>query len=500
MKNKRLFYNTLVAIINQIVVLISSFIIPRMIITKYGSDVNGLITSITQFLGFIVLMDMGVGAVVKSTLYKPLSENDNVEISKIVKSAKKFYNKVGLLLIFYIFLLCCVYPMISKNSFDSSFVILLIIAISISSIAQYFVGIVNQLLLDADQKSYIQLALNIIAVILNTILCVALINWNASIHLVKIIASIVLLIKPFGMFIYVKKKYYINKDVKLTEEPIKQKKNGIAQHVAAYILSNTDIVVLTIFSSLKNVSIYNVYYLVVAGIRQVITTLTVGFDAYFGNLYAKKSKVLNKVFDEYEWVVHTIVTLLFSITAVLICPFVNVYTLNVLDANYIYPFFGILMTAAFGIYCIRLPYNTIVLAAGHYKQTQTSAIIEALINIVVSILLVNKIGLCGVAIGTLLAMTYRTFYLVFYLKDTILNREVKHFIKHLVIDIIIAITVYGTTVWLSSYSQSYIEWIILAIKVCGIAITESIIINLIFYNKYIRVLVNGLKRKKNNSN
>ena len=66
-------------------------------------------------------------------------------------------------------------------------------------------------------------------------------------------------------------------------------------------------------------------------------------------------------------------------------------------------------------YCLRLPYNAMVFAAGHYKQTQLSAIIEAVINIVVSVVLVSKWGLVGVAIGTFAAMTYRTLYLVLYL-------------------------------------------------------------------------------------
>lgn len=75
-----------------------------------------------------------------------------------------------------------------------------------------------------------------------------------------------------------------------------------------------------------------------------------------------------------------------------------------------------MITFAQASYCLRLPYNIMVLAAGHYKQTQWSAIIEATINVVVSILFVFYFGLVGVAIGTLAAMIYRTLYLAIYLK------------------------------------------------------------------------------------
>ena len=40
----------------------------------YGSDVNGLVSSITQFLGYIALVEGGVGGVIRAALYKPLAK------------------------------------------------------------------------------------------------------------------------------------------------------------------------------------------------------------------------------------------------------------------------------------------------------------------------------------------------------------------------------------------------------------------------------------------
>ncbi len=142
-----------------------------------------------------------------------------------------------------------------------------------------------------------------------------------------------------------------------------------------------------------------------------------------GNMLAKnETDELNRSFSHIEWFLHTLVTLVFSVTAVLIVPFVRVYTADISDANYIVPSFAYLITIAQAAYCLRLPYNIMVLAAGHYKQTQWSAIIEAVINIVVSVVLVFNFGLIGVAIGTLAAMAYRTVYLAWYLSRNIIYR------------------------------------------------------------------------------
>lgn len=87
----------------------------------YGSAVNGLISSITQFLGFISLAECGVGAVVQSALYKPLANNDMQEVSKIMKSADRFFKRIAYILLAYIAILMVFYPLITLKSFDYFF-------------------------------------------------------------------------------------------------------------------------------------------------------------------------------------------------------------------------------------------------------------------------------------------------------------------------------------------------------------------------------------------
>ena len=67
--------NTSSSLFNQVIQIISGFVLPRLILSTYGSDVNGLVSSITQFLQVIAFLELGVGAVVQSSLYKPLVEN-----------------------------------------------------------------------------------------------------------------------------------------------------------------------------------------------------------------------------------------------------------------------------------------------------------------------------------------------------------------------------------------------------------------------------------------
>ena len=89
---------------------------PRLVITYYGTTVNGLINSITQFLGIITYLDLGISAVVQSALYKPLVENNSRKISEIVSAARTFYKTIAKILLVYVFILILAYPCILKNN------------------------------------------------------------------------------------------------------------------------------------------------------------------------------------------------------------------------------------------------------------------------------------------------------------------------------------------------------------------------------------------------
>ena len=76
MRTKKALYNLLTNIVLQLTIIAFGFVVPRIIISKYGSDVNGLISSIASFLSYISLVEAGVGGVVQYLLYKPIAKKD----------------------------------------------------------------------------------------------------------------------------------------------------------------------------------------------------------------------------------------------------------------------------------------------------------------------------------------------------------------------------------------------------------------------------------------
>lgn len=496
MQNTILFYNSISPLIYQVTTIICGFILPRLILSHFGTEINGLVNSISQFLGVISFLELGVGAVVQSSLYKPLADNDNINVSKVIASADKFFRKLGYILAIYIIVMLFYYPYLVKQSFGFMFTATLILAISIRSFAQYFFGIVNRLLLVADQKAYIQYVAQTIAIIINTIACYTLITFDCSVQIVYGMTSLIFFLQPYAIHLYIKKYYALDRKIHYDVEPIKQKWNGVAQHVAAVILAGSDTLVLTIFSTLVNVSIYAIYFLPMSGARLVIMSMISGIEALIGNLWAKQDlRELRKVFAWTEWLIHTGTTLIFTLTAVLIVPFVQVYTHGVSDANYIQPLFGILLVAANSGHCLRLPYNIMILAAGHYKQTQHNYIIAAVMNIVISIIGVKQFGLIGVTLGTLAAMVYQTVWMAWYNSKNFIQWPMRKFFKQMVVNAVSAASIFIVTGYFILTGVSYLEWIVLAIKVTACGIFVALLVNYIFYKEFVLKIADKLIKR-----
>ena len=475
--------NTIMSLVFEVLTIINGFILPRFILTYFGSATNGLISSVNNFLGFIALCEVGMGAVVPANLYKPLADNDLDKISAIIVSAQKFYRLVAMIMVGYVAILTIVYPLLTSE-FNHSFTASLIIIISISTFAQYYFGITYTLLLKADQRQYISLVINSATLILNTVLSILLITKGCSIHIVKAISSLIFITRPLFLNIYVRKHYNLNLKVKYNGEPIEQKWNGMAQHLASTIQEKADTIILTFFSTLGNVSVYGVYFMVVNGMRGFIYASTAGISAMIGNMLAKKEmSALKRTFSRFEWTMHTISTLLFTITGILIVPFVKVYTLGITDVNYIVPEFAYLLCLALAFRCMQMPYNIVVQAANHFKQTQGSAIMEPVINIVISVILVYKWGLVGVAVGTLVSMIYRVIYLAIYLMRNILYTRIDAFFKQIAIDAISVVFMILGTSWISMKEVTYYHWIGMAFCVSMICLGISGIVNIIFYRE-----------------
>ena len=105
MKNKATLLNMISGLILQLFTLVSGFILPKIILIYFGSEVNGLVSSLNQFLSYITLVEGGITGVIVANLYKPIVDQDNRKISSVLITADRFYKRLVLFLL--VILLSC---------------------------------------------------------------------------------------------------------------------------------------------------------------------------------------------------------------------------------------------------------------------------------------------------------------------------------------------------------------------------------------------------------
>lgn len=249
MEKRRIIVNIICSLLLQVVTIVSGFILPKIIISSLGSETNGLVASINQFLNYVVLLEGGVSGVITASLYQPLSTNDKKKVSSIIRTTKRFFNQIGIVFVVYMCVVAFCYPLFAKTSQSYWYVVALTFVLGSNLLVQYFISLSYRLLLKADRKVYVESIVQLIVVVLNLVLVLITINIYRDILVVKLISAIVFLIQPIAFATYVNKNYHLDRHAPIDNTSIKQRWDGFGQNLAFFIHSNTDIVVLTIFKN-----------------------------------------------------------------------------------------------------------------------------------------------------------------------------------------------------------------------------------------------------------
>ena len=497
MKNKVTLLNMISGLILQFFTLISGFILPKIILTCFGSEVNGLVSSLNQFLSYITLVEGGITGVIVANLYKPIVEQDNNKISSVLVTADRFYKKIGALFIAYSVILSIIYPLHFKTEFTFSYVCSLTLILSLTLLIQYMYSLTLRTLLNADKKGYVVNFTQTLIVIFNVLFALISVFIYPSIHVLKLISGSLFLLQPLIFNRYVKKNYKIDWKVEPDNSLIKSRWNGFAINLAAFIHNSTDVTVLTFLANLKTVSIYSVYSLVSSGIKQMINACLSGIAHTVGQAYAKKNwKELNQKLDIYEYIVLILVFFLFTVTALLITPFVQLYTKDIVDTDYNQPLFGFLLVLAEALYLIKLPHLNLAYSANKFKEITVPAYIEAMLNIMISVALVKWIGLIGVTIGTIVGMTYRMVFHGYYTSKIVPGRAQCIFYRKL---FLFAAGAGGGFVFcyklLPLQTVTVGSWIVHAIFYCVVMGAILLAISILFFQNEMKFFWKYVKRK-----
>lgn len=497
-RTQKALFNTASSLVNEIVSLVCGLILPRLILSNFGSAYNGISSSAAQMLSSVSILTVGITGATRVALYRSLAERDSYKTSRILKATQLYMRKVGYVLLVMLVLLVALYPVFVDTGYSWAEIAPLIIAAGISAAGQYFIGITYSALLMADQSIYISNICMIVSHILNLLVSILLIRAGCTIQAVKLTSSLVLLLNPVMKAIYVHRKYRLERNCTPDNSALTMRRDVMAHSIANIVHDHTDVIVLTFFCNVKIVSVYTVYNLVMSALKKTQMVFTSGTEAIFGNMWVKgENDKIAGYLTLFEYIVCVFASVAFSTAFAMILPFISIYTKGVKDVEYVLPTYAAVITTAQMFFAFRTPYLAVIHGAGHYKQTKNGAYAEAIINLTLSVVLVQFLGIVGVAIGTLAANIFRTTQYAIYIEKNLAPRG-----RHMFIERVLWVMMNCGLVLLSSRAlhldqyayQGWPQWFLSSALTVMIAAVITVVSSLIFNRKDLSGLVGLLSR------
>lgn len=205
MRLKRGFRNIFYGLLNLILTSAIALLIPRLVISNYGSEVNGLILSVTQVFAYFSLLEASVGLASIQALYKPISIDDRISVNKILSASNNYFKKSSLYYLISIVILSMIYTNFVNAEVSKTTIVMIIIITGLSGLVSFFFQNKYKILLEAEGKSYVFINLMTLTQLLNNVSRIVLLRFNFSIVSVQSIFLVVSILQSLGLIIYMKK-------------------------------------------------------------------------------------------------------------------------------------------------------------------------------------------------------------------------------------------------------------------------------------------------------
>ena len=410
-------------LLSQVITIAMGIIIPRLVITNLGSEANGLLSSVSQALVYLGLLEAGIGTATLQALYRPVANNNHDEINAVLAATNRYYRRVGSYYFLAVLALAGLYPLIVHSTLDPITIFLVILFSGMSQVINFFFQGKYRILMQAEGKTYILTNLATITNVCTSILKIILLLCGCNVAVLQGMYFAFSLLQMVYICVYIRRKYeWIDLSVEPDSESLSQRNAVLVHQISGLIFSNTDVLLLTYFIGLKTVSVYSMYVMLFGMVSSIITTVNGGFSFALGQAYKTDRTKFMKMYNAFESYNMALTFSLFCVAGAFILPFLKLYTDGVGDISYIDAYLPYLFIATYLLSNGRSAAQRVIEYAGHFKHTQNRSVLESIINIVVSVFAVNRFGIYGVLFGTIAALFYRSNDMILYSSKHLLKR------------------------------------------------------------------------------
>lgn len=464
------------AIVEQLVSVASVFIYRTIFLSYLSKEYLGIEGLFTNILQLFSLAELGIGMTILYRMYKPFAEKDVDGISAHVHFYKNVYHGIALLTTV---IGACLYPFIDSivNTSDVPSDVnlrLVYVLFVLQSVASYLF-VYKQSIIQANQRAYLVSGFTTTLTVINVVIKIVVLVLTRKYELVLMasIVSTILINWIFSLWITHEYKEIFQNKTQLSKE---QKKDiikdttGLMCHKVGFIvLTSTDNIILTKMVSLAAVGIYTNYATITSAVQMLLTKMLNSFTPTIGNFMVNYEKdAVEDLYKKLLFVNFWFTSFCTVCLYVLLNPFIEIW----LDETFLLSGFTVaVLCSQFYIKSSQTINEAFINAAGLFTRDRIRPLIEAALNLVISIVLAKEIGIAGVFIGTcissLLTCYWRQPYLLY---KHVFKNSPRHFIINQIIWVVLTCVMCFAVQMICQNLPITIVGFLIRLVICGIGI------------------------------
>ncbi|MFI3213614.1 MAG: polysaccharide biosynthesis protein [Eubacteriales bacterium] len=385
------------------------FILRTVFIMQLDSTllgVNGLYTGVLTMLS---LAELGIGTALNYSLYAPVANKDYEKIKSYMQLYKKAYYCIaavvavmGIILIPFL-----KYFIADPGDYGIQELTTYYLIFLFNTVSTYFVSY-KYSLVNAEQKNYIQTNVLTITKIVTIAIQIVVLLTTANFLFYLLAAAAVELAQKIFVNRYLNNRYPYLKEKNITklakeetDEVIRKTKALVMHKVGDVARLQTDSLIISSFISVALVGIVDNYVMVMNSLSGFVNIIFNSVISSFGNLIATESKEKQyELFKVYRFMANWIYGLAGVGFFILLTPLIRLWIGDdwILSSGVV-----ALILIDYYFKGDRIVLSNFKTAAGVFEQDKYLALIQGVVNLIISITLVQSIGLLGIYVGTIVS-------------------------------------------------------------------------------------------------
>ena len=420
-RSKRAAINTVSAVLNMILKIIIPFVLRTLMIYQLGEKFTGLGGLFTSLLTVLNLAELGFGNAVVFFMYKPMGEHLYEDVSKLLKFIRKAFLYVGVFISAVGLIICPFVDRFINGTLPQDInIYALYLLYLLNTVASYFFGGYNRTVLQAGQRNDIVSNIDSFIYIGTSIIQILVLWLIPNYYLYVIWLPIGAIMTNLIISKYARRNFpYVipNGDIEENKlsEIVNKVKSLFLLRIGNIVFTSTDNIVISAFLGLECVTYYGNYY----RIMDAVFALTYSTFGAITPVIANKINQCSKreslfFFETIQFWVCIVSGIFFSAFDLLAQPFMEIWMgqQRMLDDTTVF-----LLGTLFYILQVRRAVVVMYDAQGLWDKSPWAQLVCGILNLSMSIFLVQHIGINGIIFGTIISIITVSFpwelYVVF---------------------------------------------------------------------------------------